>query len=87
MRKSVNGLIALTRDTLRENPVSGDIYVFVNRSETMMKCLIWDCTGFVLVARRLEQGKFKIPCSEEKKLLKKSVLRLIFDGITLCGMR
>ena len=87
MRKSFNGLIALTRDTLRENPVSGDIYVFVNRSETMMKCLIWDRTGFVLVAKRLERGKFKIPGGEEKRLLKESVLRLIFDGIPLGGMR
>ena len=87
MRKSFNGLIALTRDTLRENPVSGDIYVFVNRSETMMKCLIWDRTGFVLVAKRLERGKFMIPGSVVKRLLKESVLRLIFDGITLGGMR
>ena len=86
MRKSFNGLIALTRDTLREDPVSGDMYVFVNRSETMMKCLVWDRTGCVLLAKRLERGKFKIPGNEEKKILKESVLRLIFDGITLGGI-
>ena len=86
MRKSFNGLIAITRDVLRADPLSGDVYVFVNRAETMMKCLIWDRTGLVLIAKRLERGKFKIPGDGDKRELKERVLRLIFDGIPLGGM-
>jgi len=85
MRKSFDGLIALTRDVLGEEPLSGNIYVFVNRAQTMMKCLVWDRTGFVVVAKRLERGRFKLPGSGVKRELKESLLRLIFDGIPLGG--
>lgn len=85
MRKSFNGLIAVTRDVMGEDPLSGDVYVFVNRAESMMKCLVWDRTGFVLIAKRLERGRFKVPGSGDKRELKERVLRLIFDGIALGG--
>lgn len=85
MRKSFDGLIALTRDVLGEEPLSGNIYVFVNRAQTMMKCLAWDRTGFVVVAKRLERGRFKLPGIGVKRELKESILRLIFDGIPLGG--
>lgn len=37
MRKSFNGLIALTRDVLKEDPLSGDVYVFSNRTRDIVK--------------------------------------------------
>jgi len=60
MRKSFDGLIALTRNVLNEDPLSGSLFVFHNRRGNMVKILIWDRTGFVLYAKRLERGKFKI---------------------------
>ena len=85
MRKSFNGLIYLTREALKEDPLSGDVYVFTNRGGNLIKCLVWDRTGFVVVAKRLERGRFKIPGSGVKRTLNSHILRLVFDGITLGG--
>jgi transposase len=46
MRKSFDGLIALTKTALQRNPLSGDLYVYVNRSATMVKVLYWTRGGF-----------------------------------------
>ena len=58
MRKSYDGLYALTRNTLHQNPLSGHLFVFINRRATQMKVLYWDRTGFCLWAKRLERGRF-----------------------------
>ena len=58
MRKSYDGLYALTQHELRQNPMTGQLFVFINRRATQMKVLYWDRTGFCLWAKRLEQGRF-----------------------------
>ena len=58
MRKSFDGLYALTRHRRGADPLSGDLYVFINRRATQIKVLYWDRTGFCLWAKRLEQGRF-----------------------------
>lgn len=85
MRKSFNGLIHLTREVLKEDPLSGNVYVFTNRSRNLMKCLVWDRTGFVVVAKRLERGSFKIPGSGMKREVQNRIFALVFDGIQLGG--
>ena len=39
MRKSFDGLYALTRRQLGADPLSGDLYVFINRRATQIKVL------------------------------------------------
>jgi transposase len=58
MRKSYDGLYALTRQELGQDPLSGRLFVFINRRATQMKVLYWDRTGFCVWAKRLEQGRF-----------------------------
>lgn len=58
MRQSFDGLSALTRQELGQNPLSGRLFVFINRRATQMKVLYWDRTGFCVWAKRLEQGRF-----------------------------
>jgi transposase len=58
MRKSFTGLYALTRQALKRDPLSGDLYVFVNRRGDYLKCLYFDRTGFCIWAKRLERGRF-----------------------------
>ncbi len=58
LRKSYDGLYALTRQELGQDPLSGRLFVFINRRATQMKVLYWDRTGFCLWAKRLEQGRF-----------------------------
>lgn len=83
MRKSFDGLITLTRHRLGEDPLSGDVFVFINRRGNYIKMLRWDRTGYCLFAKRLERGRFRFPLSDSKQELSERVLKLILDGIHL----
>jgi transposase len=82
MRKSFDGLYALTRQGLRQDPLSGRLFVFINRRATHMKVLYWDRTGFCLWAKRLEQGRF---LSDWRQVTTQEMdwtgLKLLLEGI------
>ena len=83
MRKSFNGLVAVVQDVLREDPLSGSLFVFFNRRGNYMKLVTWDRTGYCLFAKRLEQGRFRLPSGEAKQELSERAFKLILDGIVL----
>jgi len=83
MRKSFNGLVALVQGVLKEDPLSGCLFVFFNRRGNYMKLVTWDRTGYCLFAKRLERGRFRLPCGEEKQEISEQAFRLILDGIVL----
>lgn len=83
MRKSFDGLVALVKHALREDPLSGSLYVFVNRRKNYLKLVYWDRTGFCLFAKRLERGRFTLPGDARTQELDEQTLRLILDGIVL----
>ncbi len=86
MRKSFRGLLALVQDVFREqNPYAGSLFVFVNRRGNYVKALTWDRTGFVLLAKRLEKGRFVFPSAEASQELSEQSLRFLLDGIPLGG--
>jgi transposase len=82
MRKSYDGLYALTRQELGQDPLSGRLFVFINRRATQMKVLYWDRTGFCLWAKRLEAGRF---LSDWRQVATKEIdwtgLKLLLEGI------
>jgi transposase len=83
MRKSFNGLVALVQGVLKEDPLSGCLFVFFNRRGNYMKLVTWDRTGYCLFAKRLEQGRFRLPSGERKQEISQRAFRLILDGILL----
>ena len=82
MRKSFDGLYALTCQELVQDPMSGRLFVFINRRATQMKVLYWDRTGFCVWAKRLEQGRF---LSDWRKVTTREMdwtgLKLLLEGI------
>jgi transposase len=60
-RKGMDGLAALARERLEQDPFSGTILVFRAKRADRVKLLFWDGSGLVLVSKRLEQGAFKWP--------------------------
>jgi transposase len=84
MRKGFDGLSGLVTGDLKRDPLSGDVYVFVNRRRTHIKLLVWDRSGFVLYYKRLEQGTFEIP---KPGLLSWRQLVLMLEGVSLKSAR
>jgi transposase len=58
-RKGIDGLAALCRHALHENPLGGTVYVFRNRTGTTLKLLAYDGQGFWLCTKRLSHGRFQ----------------------------
>lgn len=83
MRKSFDGLVSLVQNALREDPLSGSLYVFINRRGNYVKGVYWDRTGFCLFAKRLERGRFVLPGDAERFELSERAFRLLLDGIVL----
>lgn len=86
MRKSFDGLYELVGRSLDEDPNSGDLFLFINRNRTYIKGLLWDRTGFLLLAKRLENGKFCLRNAADKVVIERSSLRKFLDGVTVGGV-
>lgn len=58
-RRGIDGLAALCRQRLAQNPLEGAVYVFRNRRATAIKLLFYDGQGFWLCTKRLSTGRFQ----------------------------
>lgn len=85
MRKGFNGLYALVQTQFKANPLSGDVYVFINRGRDRIKMLRWEAGGFVCYYKRLEQGTMKNigVKGEHSTLIRWTDLVLLIEGITI----
>ena len=61
IRRSFDGLCGLVTERLGQNPMSGDVFIFINKQRNRMKLLKWEPGGFVLFYKRLERGTFELP--------------------------
>lgn len=59
MRSSYDTLFEKTKSVLNQDPYSGHLFLFINRHRTSIKCLFYDGTGLVIIAKRLERGYFQ----------------------------
>jgi transposase len=57
-RKGIDGLAAVCRQRLGDNPLEGAVYVLRNRSGTALKLLLYDGQGYGMMLKRLSQGRF-----------------------------
>lgn len=64
MRKQADGLSALVRGGLGQQPKSGHLFVFFSRRKDMVRILFWDANGYCTVSKRLETGRFRVPAPE-----------------------
>ena len=82
MRCSYDGLAARVRNHLGDDPVSGQLFAFVNRRKTQLKVLFFDRSGYCIWAKRLERGQFSLPAGADvKQPLSLMALRLLIDGL------
>ena len=96
MRNSFDGLYGLVREFLGQDPLSGHLFLFVNRRRDRVKILFWDRDGLVIWYKRLEAGTFQglDPSSRAAQVsgaagleLSVAELALIINGIDLATAR
>lgn len=91
LRKGFEGLANVARSALAEDPLSGHLFVFLNRRRNRAKVLFWDRSGWCIYYKRLERGCFHPPrarsLGDAKLELEAAELMLILEGIDLRGAR
>ena len=91
MRRSLDGLAAMTREVIREDPLSGHLFVFFNRRRDRTKILFWDRSGLCLYYKRLEKGAFRLSEFERAHRVRVEIeaaeLALILEGIDLANAK
>jgi transposase len=90
MRKGFDGLCGLVSSTLQQDPLSGTLFLFVNRRRDRLKILYWDGDGLAIWYRRLEQGTFQLPsCDQEASSvqIKSDELMMLLRGIDYTSVK
>ena len=88
MRKSFDGLSGLVRSELGGDPLSGDVFVFLNKRRNRLKLLHWEPGGFALYYKRLEKGTFTPPVSKaENASISWPQLVLMIEGVQVYKSR
>jgi transposase len=81
-RKGMDGLLALVKEHLKEDPFCGTIYVFRSKRADRVKLLFWDGSGVCLYAKRLEEGQFRWPRLEGGVMrLSQAQLAALVEGL------
>lgn len=89
LRKGYDGLFGLVQAGLKSDPMSGDLFLFVNESRKMCKVLLWDGTGLCIFQKRLERGCFAKLWRDDDQVVRltQSELALFIEGCTLLDRR
>jgi len=91
LRRSFDGLSNEVRSVLSRDPLSGHVFVFLNRRRNQVKLLWWTRGGFTIMHKRLEQGTFAFASqvSAEANCVEVDVheLSMLLEGIDMRGVR
>ncbi len=69
LRRSIDGLAAIVQAQLKLDPYSSALFLFCGRRCDRIKGLLWEGDGFLLLYKRLDNGKFWSPRNETEALL------------------
>lgn len=93
MRRSFNGLYALTQSMMLQDPFSGHLFLFKSRRGDFLKVFWWDRDGFAIFSKRLEVGSFQFPDvrfvdgSYEPVEIERSQFLLMLEGIDTSNIK
>lgn len=90
MRKGIDSLSGLVKNELGKNPLTGDLFIFINRRRRQIKMLHWQGDGFAIFYKRLEKGTYEILQSGNDPrsiLLSSEKLLFILQGVKLKSVK
>ena len=79
LRRGIDGLAAQIQTVLREDPFSGHLFIFRGRAAHTIKVLMYDGSGFLLMQKRLTEGKFRSIRNPGAQSLSECLLRVFSD--------
>lgn len=86
LRKSFDALAEHVRTILADDPMSGHLFVFRNRSGQRVKILWWDRDGYAIFYKRLEKGTFVFPSSDGKSIaISSQELMKLLSGLDIAN--
>lgn len=84
MRRGIDGLMGIIRDTYGLDPFANAVYLFCGRKAGTLKALHHERDGFVLLYKRLDQGRFQWPRSPgEARSLTRQEFRWLLEGLSV----
>src|SRR3954470_18920862 len=91
MRKGFDSLCGIISSQMKENALSGAVFIFFNKKHNQVKLLLFEGDGFALYHKRLERGTYELPACGDDKQTTTSItheqLQLILQGISLRSIR
>lgn len=89
LRKGYDGLYGLVEQGLKRDPMTGDLFLFVNESRKLCKVLVWDGSGLCIFQKRLAKGAFAKLWRDDDQVVRltQSELALFIEGCTLLDRR
>lgn len=80
-RNQIDGLIAICEQRLKCCTRSGTLFVFINRSRTMIRILCYHEQGYWVATKRISQGRFAYwPTEERLQEVQAAQLRQLLKG-------
>ena len=85
MRNGIDSLSGIVKNQLQQNPLSGDLYIFLNKRKTQLKLLHWQDDGFAIFYKRLEKGTYELPIKGAglSRQIKPEELLFMLQGVML----
>lgn len=82
LRRGIDGLASIVQQQFSLDPFTNTLFLFCGRRRDRLKALYWENDGFILLYKRLEQGKYQWSRSEqEAKLLTPQQYRWLMEGL------
>lgn len=84
VRKAIDGLAVMVQQNFKLDPFSNSLFLFCGRKRNRLKALYWEGDGFVLLYKRLENGRFQWPRDQEEvRHISPKEFRWLLEGLTI----
>lgn len=90
MRKGIDSLYSIVRNELGKDPLTGDLFIFINKRKRQIKMLHWQDDGFAVFYKRLERGTYEFPSDIHRSStfsLTAEQLIFILQGVSLKSVK
>ena len=89
IRNSFDGLAGIVRNFMQKNPISGGVFIFINKRRSHIKLLYWDGDGFALYYKRLEKGvyPYRTIVQEPSEEMTREEVIMLLEGLSYQDMK